>query len=55
MVAQGHAATAAKAPPAVGRLVRDLVMPVALRLHDPRRWGRAHTVAWDAPAPAPVG
>ena len=55
MVAQGFAASAAKAPPAVGRLVRDLVMPVALRLRDPRAWGRAHTVEWDAPAPVPAG
>jgi 2-polyprenyl-6-methoxyphenol hydroxylase-like FAD-dependent oxidoreductase len=55
MVAQGFAASAAKAPPAVGRLVRDLVMPVALRLRDPRAWGRAHTVEWDVPAPVPAG
>jgi 2-polyprenyl-6-methoxyphenol hydroxylase-like FAD-dependent oxidoreductase len=54
VVAQGFRTSSAKSPPAVGRLVRDLVMPVVLRRRDPTAWMRDHTVDWDAPAPAAV-
>ena len=50
VLAQGHRTSSAKSPPPVGRLVRDLVMPVVLRRHDPQAWVRAHHVDWDAPA-----
>ena len=49
VVAQGFRASNGKPPPAVGRLVRDLVMPVVLRRRDPRAWVRDHSVDWDAP------
>ena len=55
VVAQGFRTSSAKSPPAVGRLVRDLVMPVVLRRRDPTAWMRAHAVDWDAPAPVPAG
>ncbi|MGY1711862.1 FAD-dependent oxidoreductase [Geodermatophilus sp. SYSU D00758] len=56
-VAQGFRTSSAKSPPAVGRVVRDLVMPVALRWaaargSDPQAWFRAHRVDWDAPVGA---
>ena len=54
VVAEGFRTSSAKSPPAVGRLVRDLVMPVVLRRRDPTAWMRDHTVDWDAPAPAAV-
>ena len=55
VVAEGFRTSSAKSPPPVGRLVRDLVMPVVLRRHDPQAWVRAHHVDWDAPVvPAPV-
>ncbi len=54
VVAQGFRTSSAKSPPAVGRLVRDLVMPVVLRRRDPTAWMRDHAVDWDAPAPAAV-
>ncbi|SNS22767.1 2-polyprenyl-6-methoxyphenol hydroxylase [Geodermatophilus saharensis] len=55
VVAQGFATSSAKSPPAVGRLVRDLVMPLVLRHRDPTAWMRAHAVDWDAPAvPVPA-
>jgi FAD-dependent urate hydroxylase len=50
VVAQGFRTSSAKSPPAVGRVVRDLVMPVVLRHRDPRAWVRDHHVDWDAPA-----
>jgi 2-polyprenyl-6-methoxyphenol hydroxylase-like FAD-dependent oxidoreductase len=56
VVAQGFRTSSAKSPPAVGRLVRDLVMPVVLRHRDPRAWVRDHHVDWDAgasPGPTP--
>jgi FAD-dependent urate hydroxylase len=53
VVAQGFRTSSAKAPPAVGRLVRDLVMPLVLRRRDPQSWMRDHHLAWDDPADAP--
>jgi 2-polyprenyl-6-methoxyphenol hydroxylase-like FAD-dependent oxidoreductase len=50
VVAQGFRTSSAKSPPAVGRVLRDLVMPVVLRHHDPRAWVRDHHVDWDAGA-----
>ncbi|WP_138759611.1 FAD-dependent oxidoreductase [Modestobacter altitudinis] len=50
VVAQGFRTSSAKSPPAVGRVVRDLVMPVVLRYRDPRAWVREHHVDWDAGA-----
>jgi 2-polyprenyl-6-methoxyphenol hydroxylase-like FAD-dependent oxidoreductase len=50
VVAEGFRTSSAKSPPPVGRLVRDLVMPVVLRHRDPRAWVRDHHVDWDAPA-----
>jgi 2-polyprenyl-6-methoxyphenol hydroxylase-like FAD-dependent oxidoreductase len=57
VVAHGWRTSTAKSPPAVGRLVRDLVMPVVLRRAasrgtDPQAWMRRHHVDWDAPAAA---
>ncbi|WNV73578.1 FAD-dependent monooxygenase [Geodermatophilus sp. DSM 44513] len=50
VVAQGFGVSSAKSPPPVGRVVRDLVMPVLLRRgRDPQSWVRAHHVDWDAP------
>jgi len=54
VVAQGYGVSSAKSPPPVGRVVRDLVMPVLLRRavargRDPQSWVRAHHVDWDAP------
>jgi 2-polyprenyl-6-methoxyphenol hydroxylase-like FAD-dependent oxidoreductase len=49
VVAQGFRTSSAKSPPAVGRVVRDLVMPLVLRRTDPRAWVRDHHVDWDAP------
>ncbi|GAA4748576.1 hypothetical protein GCM10023328_33670 [Modestobacter marinus] len=55
VVAAAFRTSSAKSPPPVGRLVRDLVMPVVLRRRDPQAWVRAHQVDWDAPVvPAPV-
>jgi 2-polyprenyl-6-methoxyphenol hydroxylase-like FAD-dependent oxidoreductase len=54
VVAQGFRTSSAKSPPAVGRLVRDLVMPLVLRHRDPTAWMRDHAVDWDAPATVPV-
>ncbi len=54
VVAQGFRTSSAKSPPAVGRIVRDVVMPLVLRRRDPQAWMRAHTVDWDAPVPAVV-
>jgi 2-polyprenyl-6-methoxyphenol hydroxylase-like FAD-dependent oxidoreductase len=48
VVAQGFRTSSAKSPPAVGRVVRDLVMPVVLRHRDPGAWVRGHHVDWDA-------
>ena len=54
-VAEAFRTSSTKSPPPVGRLVRDLVMPVVLRRSDPRAWVRAHHVDWDAPVlPVPV-
>ena len=50
VVAQGFRTSSAKSPPAIGRVVRDLVMPFVLRRRDPQAWVRAHSVDWDAPA-----
>jgi 2-polyprenyl-6-methoxyphenol hydroxylase-like FAD-dependent oxidoreductase len=50
VVAQGHRTSSAKSPPVVGRVVRDLVMPLVLRHTDPRAWVRDHHVDWDARA-----
>ncbi|RBY77254.1 FAD-dependent monooxygenase [Geodermatophilus sp. TF02-6] len=50
VVAQGFRTSSAKSPPAVGRVVRDLVLPVVLRRRDPQAWMRRHHVVWDAPA-----
>jgi 2-polyprenyl-6-methoxyphenol hydroxylase-like FAD-dependent oxidoreductase len=55
VVAQGFRTSSAKSPPAVGRLVRDLVMPVVLRRRDPTAWMRDHAVDWDAPVPVAAG
>jgi 2-polyprenyl-6-methoxyphenol hydroxylase-like FAD-dependent oxidoreductase len=55
VVAQGFRTSAAKSPPAVGRVVRDAVMPLVLRRRDPQAWMRAHSVDWDAPVPVPAG
>ena len=52
VVAQGFRTSSAKSPPPVGRLVRDLVMPVVLRRRDPQAWMRDHHVEWDAPPSA---
>jgi 2-polyprenyl-6-methoxyphenol hydroxylase-like FAD-dependent oxidoreductase len=49
VVAQGFRTSSAKSPPAVGRVARDLLMPLVLRRRDPNAWVRAHTVDWDAP------
>jgi hypothetical protein len=54
VVAQGFRTSSAKAPPAVGRLVRNLVMPWVPRRRDPQSWMRDHHLAWDDPADAPV-
>ena len=48
VVAQGFRVSSAKSPPAVGRVVRDLVMPLVLRRTDPQAWVRDHHVDWDA-------
>jgi 2-polyprenyl-6-methoxyphenol hydroxylase-like FAD-dependent oxidoreductase len=50
VVAQGFRTSSAKSPPAVGRVVRDLVLPLVLRRTDPQAWIREHHVDWDAPA-----
>jgi FAD-dependent urate hydroxylase len=50
VVAQGYRTSSAKSPPLVGRVVRDLVMPLVLRHTDPRAWVRDHHVDWDARA-----
>ena len=50
VVAQGFRTSSAKAPPAVGRVVRDLVMPLVLRRGDPQAWMRDHHLEWDEPA-----
>ncbi|SDD50179.1 FAD binding domain-containing protein [Geodermatophilus telluris] len=55
VVAEGFRTSSAKSPPAVGRLVRDLVMPLVLRRRDPQAWVRDHTVDWGAPVPVPAG
>jgi len=49
VVAEGFRISSTKSPPPVGRLVRDLVMPVVLRRHDPQAWVRDHHVDWNAP------
>jgi 2-polyprenyl-6-methoxyphenol hydroxylase-like FAD-dependent oxidoreductase len=49
VVAEGFRTSSAKAPPAVGRVVRDLVMPLVLRRRDPQAWVRDHHVEWDDP------
>jgi 2-polyprenyl-6-methoxyphenol hydroxylase-like FAD-dependent oxidoreductase len=50
VVAQGFRVSSAKSPPAVGRAVRDLVMPLVLRRTDPQAWVRDHHVDWEARA-----
>jgi FAD-dependent urate hydroxylase len=50
VVAQGFRVSSDKSPPAVGRVVRDLVMPLVLRRTDPQAWVRDHHVDWDARA-----
>ncbi|SFO72067.1 2-polyprenyl-6-methoxyphenol hydroxylase [Geodermatophilus dictyosporus] len=55
VVAQGFRTSSAKSPPAVGRLVRDLVVPLVLRHRDPQAWVRDHAVDWGAPVPVPAG
>lgn len=52
VVASAYRTSAAKSPPAVGRLVRDAVMPLVLRARDPQAWMREHTVDWDTPVTA---
>ncbi|MEX5716912.1 FAD-dependent oxidoreductase [Geodermatophilus maliterrae] len=52
VVAQGFRTSSAKAPPAVGRVVRDLVMPLVLRRRDPQAWVRDHHLEWDDPVEA---
>src|SRR3712207_6663780 len=55
VVVVGFRPSSAKSPPALGRLVRDLIMPAALRRRDPQAWVRAHHIDWDAPvAPGSV-
>jgi 2-polyprenyl-6-methoxyphenol hydroxylase-like FAD-dependent oxidoreductase len=54
VVAQGFGVSSAKSPPPIGRLARDLLMPVVLRRaaargRDQQAWVRAHHVDWDAP------
>ncbi|MGY1780073.1 FAD-dependent oxidoreductase [Geodermatophilus sp. SYSU D01036] len=44
VVAQGFRRSSAKPPPAVGRAVRDAVLPLVLRRHDPAAWVRTHRV-----------
>ena len=55
IVAAGWRTSATKSPNAVGRVARDLVMPLVLRLgaargEDQQSWMRRHHVEWDAPA-----
>jgi hypothetical protein len=38
----------------VGRVLRDALMPLALRLGGPPRWVHGHHIAWDAPVTAAV-
>jgi FAD-dependent urate hydroxylase len=44
-----------KAPGPVGRVLRDLMFPVAMRMfYDPERmmgWLHRHTIDWDTPMP----
>ncbi|WP_432496592.1 FAD-dependent oxidoreductase [Kineococcus gypseus] len=56
VVATGWRTSSAKSPGAVGRFMRDLVLPLVLRgAGDPHAWMRRHHVDWDAPAgPAPL-
>jgi 2-polyprenyl-6-methoxyphenol hydroxylase-like FAD-dependent oxidoreductase len=55
VVAQAFRTSSATPPPAVGRLVRDVVMPLVLRRRDPRAWVRDHAVDWDTPVAAGTG
>lgn len=53
VVAQGFQVSSAKSPPPVGRIARDLLMPVLLRRavargRDPQAWVRGHHIDWDA-------
>jgi 2-polyprenyl-6-methoxyphenol hydroxylase-like FAD-dependent oxidoreductase len=50
VVAQGFGTSSAKSPPVVGRVLRDLVMPLVLRHADPQAWVRDHHIDWDAGA-----
>jgi 2-polyprenyl-6-methoxyphenol hydroxylase-like FAD-dependent oxidoreductase len=50
VVAQGFRTSSAKSPPVLGRVVRDLVMPLVLRHTDPRAWVRDHHIEWDVRA-----
>ncbi|MGR7027063.1 FAD-dependent oxidoreductase [Geodermatophilus sp. URMC 62] len=52
VVAEGFRTSSAKAPPAVGRVVRDLVVPLVLRRRDPQAWVRDHHLEWDDPVRA---
>jgi 2-polyprenyl-6-methoxyphenol hydroxylase-like FAD-dependent oxidoreductase len=55
IVAQGFRTSSAKSPNPVGRLARDLVMPLVLRRtagRDPQSRARRHSVDWAAPVDA---
>ena len=58
VVAAGWRTSAAKSPGAVGRVARDLVMPLVLRAgavrgQDQQAWMRRHHVDWDATVQLP--
>jgi 2-polyprenyl-6-methoxyphenol hydroxylase-like FAD-dependent oxidoreductase len=63
IVAEGFRLSSAKSPNAVGRLARDLLMPVVLgraaaRGRDPQSRARRHHIDWDSPVgagPDPAG
>lgn len=54
IVALGAHTASSKVAGPVGRVLRDALMPLALRLAGPPRWVHEHHIAWDAPVAAAV-